>query len=508
MLDYIRSNAQSYGVKLAFGLIILVFVFWGVGSFTDKSSGGAVASVNGEAIPVQRFESAYQNAEEAALRNTPGITREELKKQGLGLHVLQELSADILLRQAAEKHGISVSPVELRLAVGQMKIFQDAQGRFDPEAYKRVLAAQRTSPAQYEQSVGASLLRDKLYAMLTSTAWVGPDEAKNYYDFLRQTRRVEYVFFPAKADAASPSASPSDEEMRAYYEARKDDFTLPPKVVVEYVAVRPESLTGQDSADNDAAARGALTEKLHEVLDSLLEDNILNKNLADSAARFGLKAEKTALLSQAEIEQALGLPQDKALVFFSVGGAGTAVDTVLEAGEQFLVTRVLDAVPRALCAFDDVKNDIAARLQVEKNLAAAKEQARQMIARLEGTTPANADAKKERDVQSADLKRMGALADFEPNAVLDEAIFASAPSRWLPTVFEVDSKTHGPGALICRTVSIEAPDNQEWQSMQSLMESITARERVDSFFQAFMLNLASGAKVEILNPNIIERKGL
>ena len=34
MLDVIRANAQSWGVKIAFGIIILVFVFWGVGSFT------------------------------------------------------------------------------------------------------------------------------------------------------------------------------------------------------------------------------------------------------------------------------------------------------------------------------------------------------------------------------------------------------------------------------------------------------------------------------------------
>lgn len=34
MLDLIRANAQSWGVKIAFGIIILVFVFWGVGGLT------------------------------------------------------------------------------------------------------------------------------------------------------------------------------------------------------------------------------------------------------------------------------------------------------------------------------------------------------------------------------------------------------------------------------------------------------------------------------------------
>ena len=38
MLDLIRANAQSWGVKIAFGIIILVFVFWGVGGLTGGPS--------------------------------------------------------------------------------------------------------------------------------------------------------------------------------------------------------------------------------------------------------------------------------------------------------------------------------------------------------------------------------------------------------------------------------------------------------------------------------------
>ena len=48
-------------------------------------------------------------------------------------------------------------------------------------------------------------------------------------------------------------------------------------------------------------------DKLHDVLDSLIEDNILGKPLAESAARFGLKAEQSGLLSQSELEQKLGV---------------------------------------------------------------------------------------------------------------------------------------------------------------------------------------------------------
>ena len=64
MLDLIRSNSQSFGVKLAFGIIILVFVFWGIGSITDTGSVNVVAMVNGQPITFQTFEMAYRRAEE------------------------------------------------------------------------------------------------------------------------------------------------------------------------------------------------------------------------------------------------------------------------------------------------------------------------------------------------------------------------------------------------------------------------------------------------------------
>lgn len=57
MLEGIRNNTQSIWVKLAFGLIILVFVFWGIGSY--QSASGVVATVNGVDITEQEFILAY-----------------------------------------------------------------------------------------------------------------------------------------------------------------------------------------------------------------------------------------------------------------------------------------------------------------------------------------------------------------------------------------------------------------------------------------------------------------
>ena len=59
MLDLIRANAQSWGVKIAFGIIILVFVFWGVGGLTGGPS-TVILTVNGEPITIQEFQRKYE----------------------------------------------------------------------------------------------------------------------------------------------------------------------------------------------------------------------------------------------------------------------------------------------------------------------------------------------------------------------------------------------------------------------------------------------------------------
>ena len=84
MLEYSRTSAQSFGVKVAFGVIILVFVFWCVGNFNDRDYSNVVAVVNGQPILAQEFERAYRNAEEYLLRTNPGLTREQLIRDHLG----------------------------------------------------------------------------------------------------------------------------------------------------------------------------------------------------------------------------------------------------------------------------------------------------------------------------------------------------------------------------------------------------------------------------------------
>lgn len=640
MLEYIRSNAQSFGVKLVFGVIILVFVFWGVGSFSDKGGRNLAATVNGEPITARDFEMAYRNAEESLLRNNPGLTREQLKAQQLGRQVLRDLVTQSLLRQEAARMGISVSPLELRLAVGQIKAFQNDKGDFDPAAYKRVLQAQRLSPADFEQETSADLLRRKLFALVTAGAWTDPADARQRYNFLRQKRTVDYIFLPASN--FMDKVKPTDAQAQAYYEAHKAAFAVPAKVKAAYIRVRPQDLVNPENIDAAAARRwydansarftqeeqvkaahilvplaedapqaevrkaqetaasiekelaagksfaavadahngpnaagpggelgwlkrgatvkpfedaafalapgqvsapvrspfglhiikveekkpGGVTpfekalpdvrrfmaaeqgaDKLHDVLDSLIEDNILGKPLAASARRFGLTAEETDLAAATELEKTLGVKPDAAQTLVNMP-AGAPLDTALEAGDAYVVARVLAAEPAATESFDKVKDKIFAALTEEQALAAALQAAAERRKELRDG-PLNPTFKQGLGARTpAPLERGGALEGFAPEPALAEAVFSAPVDAWLPTAYAVQNLKEGKGALLAHVAAVLPPDVKEWETVKDIMQSAVTRERGEGLFEVFMQRLLVNAKIEVNNPDLVDRKNM
>ncbi len=254
MLDVIRSNAQSFWVKVAFGVIILVFVFWGVGSFTDTGYVNVIGTVNDEPITAQKFEESYREAEYGITQNQRGIVLTSEQKTQLGREVFQRLVMEMLIAQEAKRIGLGVSPYELRLYVDGMEIFQNDKGQFDPDTYVNVLKARRQSPAEFEADLARRILQDRVVNYVTAGSWTDVIEARNRFNFLRQRRVVDYVYIAADAEQAA-SAVPDDAAVQKYYDEHKTDYVIPQKADVCYIIVDPMKTVNPDSiSEADAKA--------------------------------------------------------------------------------------------------------------------------------------------------------------------------------------------------------------------------------------------------------------
>lgn len=251
MLESIRSSARSLWVKIAFGVIILVFVFWGVGNYNDRDYSNVVAVVNGQPILAVEFARAYQAAEEAIMRNNPGVTREQLAQDQLGRQVLRDMITSTLLAQEAERAGVFVSPGELLNQVSRVEAFQNDNGKFDPDVYQRVLAAQRLTPAQYEKNVSDAMIEGKMFQLVTAPAWVDEEEARNRFKYLGEQRQVSYLFVPAKDFVADIQVT--EDQAREFYQQHPEAFATPAKVNIQYISVEPADLVDKDAISDEVA---------------------------------------------------------------------------------------------------------------------------------------------------------------------------------------------------------------------------------------------------------------
>ena len=187
--------------------------------------------------------------------------------------------------------------------------------------------------------------------------------------------------------------------------------------------------------------------------------------------------------------------------------ANSPVDTALEAGDRYLVVRVLASEPSTTPSLEQARDRVMKALVAEKSLQAAMEKATAILKAMTGGTLPAEDAAR---VQSADLTRDGALAGFVPNPAMNQVIFRAAPQTWIDQVFSVyeqDDSSKG-GALLCRVAAVEQPKADGWAGMANLLTELVQRKRVEGMYQTFMRMLEQKAKIEVYNSRVLESAGI
>lgn len=252
MLDYMRRNAQSWGVKLLFGLIVVVFVFWGVGSFRSNKA-AILATVNDQPIMIREFGRAYDRTLQEMREQQPQFDQEQIKAMDLKNRVFNQLVSSVLLKQKAEQWGMTISPRELRDTIGRITAFQNENKQFDPQRYKAILKANNLTPGQFEQDYAHNILMEKVRSYIEMPAKPDPEEVRDFYNYAQARARAEYIPFEWSAYKDQVEIKP--ENMKEYYENNKDRFRIPEKMIISYLDFTPDSLAEiRDISDEEIKA--------------------------------------------------------------------------------------------------------------------------------------------------------------------------------------------------------------------------------------------------------------
>ena len=232
MLSILRKKAQSPIIQATVLIIVLVFIFWGVGR-SRKGGRNAVATVNEEVIPFQAYQQAYdQNMSNLRARFGGAIPKGLLESLDIKNQVVNQLIQRVLLRQGAKEMGIIISKQEIKQKIEGMEAFR-TNGVFDLQQYEAILAASRMTPASFEASMQADLLTGKVLETIGRFTKVADDEVTSRFQFDNEEIQLEYVVFTP--DAFSSQVATDEDKITAFYEENKESYKSDPQIQLSYL---------------------------------------------------------------------------------------------------------------------------------------------------------------------------------------------------------------------------------------------------------------------------------
>jgi peptidyl-prolyl cis-trans isomerase D len=169
MIKILRERMQFLLVITLWVVIIAfvgtIFLVWGRGAVNPTGS-NVIATVNGDIIPFDEYKKAYFRAIDTYKKILKDkYTDEMIEKLNLKRTVLNSLIEERIILNTASETGLMVSDEEVFDVVSSMPVFQK-DGKFDPAIYKKVLAANKYSPAAFEKNLKDDILKERMRRLI------------------------------------------------------------------------------------------------------------------------------------------------------------------------------------------------------------------------------------------------------------------------------------------------------------------------------------------------------
>jgi peptidyl-prolyl cis-trans isomerase D len=247
MLSIIREHADSWMIKAILWLIIFAFIgtifySWGMGGSSD-SSGGVIASVNGEEIRQGEYERTFNNIVDFYRQQFKNqFSNDMIKKLDLKNQALEALIQKKILLHEAEKQNIQVSNEEVISFIKNIPAFQSSK-KFSEIAYRNYIQSQRLTPGEFEETQRQTLLLDKLEKIFRTNSKASKSEILKEFQNQEDKVKLEYVRFTN--DNFIYKKTISEQALKDYFQANKPKFEIPPQIRVQYVKVEPKNFQSQ-----------------------------------------------------------------------------------------------------------------------------------------------------------------------------------------------------------------------------------------------------------------------
>lgn len=381
MIEKMHEKSNGIVFKIIFALVSLSFVLGGIGGGLMMNHDTSAVKINGDEVSQHQFSQAKsreqnaRNAEEG--KKFWDNLEDPVYAEQFNQSVLNRLISDQLLRQYARDLNLGISAEQIKAEIVNDPHFQQ-EGKFNNGLYQQTLRNNGLTPDGYAAVVSEGMLMSQLQEGIIRTDFAVPAQQALLAKLLMQSRQIRVATYPLSPETAKQAVT--DEEISAYYEQHKQNFTTPEKFTVEYVTLAQGDLAKQIQVDdaqiqtyyeaNKAKyATAAETKVAHIQLASQEEANQVEQALKNGEDFAKLAAEKSQ--DKGSAAQGGDLGWTKAGTFpaaFEEAANALAVGNIsapVKIDNAFHIIKVLDRKAESVIPLEQLKTQISNTIRQE-----------------------------------------------------------------------------------------------------------------------------------------------
>ncbi|HCH65138.1 MAG TPA: hypothetical protein DFR83_20205 [Deltaproteobacteria bacterium] len=483
VMENIRQGANSPIMKLLFGAIVIVFVFWGIGGQRQTQT---IATVNGTRItdtPLQK-----------EMRSRAGrMSLTEPQRAALEEDIIVQLIREELLLEEASRMDLHVSDYEVAVAIMDDPSFHDTEGVFSKKLMDQALQMNGWREDRFEADLRRRILLSKAQQAVIFGVSVTDAELKQKFMTEQTTMSARWVMLspdllkddvPVSDDAIEAVLATEEGKVKSRYEAEKARrWSQPRKIQYATILLRTDLTEDQGQVPED---------QLRTRLQGILAEARAGVDFASLARQYSedltaARGGEQGMRREDQIDANLA----KAMVDAGKGGITDIVSTP----RGLLFASVQELKDAEETSFDDAKRTIAREIIAEGELAAFTTQIATEL--LEGWS-AGAPPTERLASLGLRVQDAGPFSPTQPKLVgagsspaLTAALTALPDPGVLGTPF-----TTSVGTVLVEVTSVEKPDDAQFEIIKPMLKGQALNSKRQGFFLAWLDDLSQRAKIE------------
>ena len=283
MLDKLRNFSKSKLAGVLIVIIIIPFVFWGMGSVFSGGNTNSLVKINNKNISTQDF---------IDFVNTSNLDPNAIKKN-IDKNIIEEILTQLislnLLNLEIENLEVTLSDQSLFDRIVNDKKFLDENNKFSRIKYEKFLLENNTSAIAFEQKIRDSELQKDLFAFVN-----GGMRSPNFLVqnlFLDETKEIQVEYL--NLETFYKKKEFTNEEMIKYVEENKSGLSKD-IIDISYAKLSPLNLVNSEQFNNEFFSK-------IDAIDNDISNNI-DLNLISTKYNFDLTNIKNYIKNEKDDE--------------------------------------------------------------------------------------------------------------------------------------------------------------------------------------------------------------